>query len=98
MEQIHFPESHDALYSAWQRVRYEELFFYQMLFAHRRRLNQTLPGGVAFDTIGPITKKVIAALPFQLTEGQKTVLHEIRSDLQGRTAHAAALAGRSRLG
>lgn len=82
VEQIHFPETFAQLQSAWQRVRYEELFFYQMLFAYRRRLNQTLPGGIAFDTIGPITKKVLAALPFQLTEGQKDVLKDIRSDLQ----------------
>jgi ATP-dependent DNA helicase RecG len=82
IEQIHFPESWTQLQAGWQRVRYEELFFYQMLFALRRRLNATLPGGVAFDTIGPITKKILAALPFELTEGQKQVLHEIRNDLQ----------------
>jgi ATP-dependent DNA helicase RecG len=82
IEQIHFPASYGQLQAAWQRVRYEELFFYQMLFAYRRRLNETLPGGIAFDIIGPITKKVLAALPFQLTEGQKDVLKDIRADLQ----------------
>ncbi len=82
LEQIHQPESWAQLQAGWQRVRYEELFFYQMLFARRRRLNQTLPGGVAFETVGPMTKKVLQALPFQLTEGQKQVLHEIRGDLQ----------------
>ena len=82
IEQIHFPENWKQLQAGWQRVRYEELFFYQMLFAYRRRLNETLPGGVAFETIGPITKKILEALPFKLTEGQKQVLHEIRTDLQ----------------
>ncbi|RPH96103.1 ATP-dependent DNA helicase RecG [candidate division KSB1 bacterium] len=82
-EQIHFPSDYEHLQAAWQRVRYEELFFYQMLFAYRRRLNRITPGGIAFDTVGPITKKVLKALPFELTEGQKKVLHEIRSDLQG---------------
>jgi ATP-dependent DNA helicase RecG len=82
IEQIHYPENWVQLQAAWQRIRYEELFFYQMLFARRRRLNATIPGGVAFETIGPITKKILEALPFKLTEGQKQVLHEIRTDLQ----------------
>ena len=82
MEQIHFPVDQQQLAAAWARVRYEELFFYQLLFALRRHYNQIEPGGLAFDRIGPITKKILAALPFQLTEGQKTVLHEIRADLE----------------
>jgi ATP-dependent DNA helicase RecG len=81
-EQIHFPDSYEQLQAAWQRVRYEELFFYQLLFAYRRRLNRITPGGIAFETVGPITKKALHALPFELTEGQKVVLKEIRADLQ----------------
>jgi ATP-dependent DNA helicase RecG len=81
-EQIHFPASYELLQAAWQRVRFEELFFYQLLFAYRRRLNRITPCGIAFETVGPITKKALHALPFELTEGQKQVLHEIRSDLQ----------------
>ncbi|MFZ5434591.1 MAG: ATP-dependent DNA helicase RecG [Calditrichota bacterium] len=82
LSQIHFPDSWEQLQAAWQRVRYEELFFYQLLFAYRRYLNRSAPGGVAFETIGPITRKVLDALPFQLTEGQRSVLHEIRQDLE----------------
>jgi len=81
-EQIHFPASYEQLQAAWQRVRYEELFFYQLLFAYRRRLNRVTPGGLAFETVGPVTKKALHALPFELTEGQKQVLREIRTDLQ----------------
>lgn len=81
-EQIHFPATYEQLQAAWQRIRYEELFFYQLLFAYRRRLNQMTPGGVAFETVGPLTKKTLHALPFDLTEGQKQVLKEIRADLQ----------------
>ncbi len=82
LEQIHFPADYNQLFAAWNRVRYEELFFYQLLFALRRYHNRVEPGGVRFDHIGPITKKILAALPFELTEGQKAVLHEIRSDLE----------------
>ena len=82
LEQIHFPADQNLLFAAWNRVRYEELFFYQLLFALRRHHNQIEPGGAVFDRIGPITKKILAALPFELTDGQKQVLHEIRADLE----------------
>ncbi|MBU0507521.1 ATP-dependent DNA helicase RecG [bacterium] len=81
-EQIHFPDSWESLQAAWQRVRFEELFFYQLLFAYRRHLNSSAPGGVAFENIGPITRTVLKALPFELTQGQRQVLHEIRTDLE----------------
>ncbi len=81
-ERIHFPESQNDLYAAWQRIRYEELFFYQLLFAYRRYFNRQQAGGVAFEHVGPLTKKVLDALPFKLTDGQREVLTEIRKDLQ----------------
>ncbi len=42
-----------------------------------------MPGVSAFENIGPITRKVLDALPFPLTEGQKEVLKEVRTDLSG---------------
>lgn len=82
LQQIHYPESREQLDQAWRRVRYEELFTNQLLFAYRRRMNAMAAGGKAFDNIGPITKKVLQALPFRLTEGQRNVLAEIRKDLE----------------
>jgi ATP-dependent DNA helicase RecG len=84
VHQIHFPDSHEQLQKAWQRVRYDELFFLQLLFAYRRHLNRATAGGVSFDSIGPITKGVLDSLPFALTEGQRQVLSEIRVDLESK--------------
>lgn len=81
--QIHFPETAELLARAWRRVRYEELLFHQLLFALRKHYNKVLPGVGPFDNIGHITRKVLDALPFPLTEGQKEVLSEIRQDLTG---------------
>ncbi len=81
MFQVHFPDSPDLLAKAWRRVRFEELFFHQLLFALRKHYNKVLPGVGPFDNIGPITRKVLDALPFPLTNGQKEVLTEIRQDL-----------------
>ncbi len=82
LRQIHSPDSTAELNSAWKRVRYEELFMQQLLFAMLREKNRTSPGNATFDHIGPLTRKTLDALPFQLTEGQKQVLSEIRHDLQ----------------
>jgi ATP-dependent DNA helicase RecG len=79
--QVHAPDSPDLLGKAWRRIRYEELFFYQLLFAHRRHFNRIVSSVGAFENIGLITRKVLDALPFSLTEGQKSVLTEIRADL-----------------
>ncbi len=79
--QIHSPDSEHQLRAAWNRIRYEELFMQQLLFALRRFRNETASGGVAFDRIGPQTRKVLDLLPFQLTDGQKAVLSEIKQDL-----------------
>lgn len=82
LEELHFPSSRNELFSAWQRVRYEELFFYQLLFAMRRHYNKLRAGSTGFENIGPLTREVLHSLPFELTEGQKQVLSEIRSDLE----------------
>lgn len=81
LTQVHFPDAPDTLSKAWRRIRYEELLFHQILFALRKHYNKVLPGVGPFDNIGPITRKVLDALPFPLTEGQKEVLTEIRQDL-----------------
>jgi ATP-dependent DNA helicase RecG len=80
-QQIHFPDASDLLAKAWRRIRYEELLFHQLLFALRKHYNKVLPGVGPFDNIGPITRKVLDALPFPLTNGQKEVLTEVRQDL-----------------
>jgi ATP-dependent DNA helicase RecG len=79
---VHFPEDDESLHAGWNRMKYEELFFFQLLFALRRRAVKTAERAMPFETVGEVTRKVLAALPFKLTEGQTAVLHEIRQDLQ----------------
>jgi ATP-dependent DNA helicase RecG len=90
---IHFPEDDNSLRGGWNRIKYEELFFFQLLFALRRRAVRAPERGLAFEKVGEITRKVLAALPFKLTEGQKAVLHEIRQDLQSPVAMQRLLQG-----
>ncbi len=90
---IHFPQDEDALASGWNRIKYEELFFFQLLFALRRRAVKAPERGLPFETVGAVTRKVLKSLPFELTEGQKDVLHEIREDLQSPVAMQRLLQG-----
>lgn len=79
---LHFPKDDESLRAGWNRIKYEELFFFQLLFALRRRAAKAPERALPFENVGEITRKVLAALPFKLTEGQTAVLREIREDLQ----------------
>ena len=65
-----------------QRLAYDELLANQLaLLLIRARLKT--PVGRRVASPGRLKAKAIAALPFALTEGQKTVLAEIEADMAG---------------
>ncbi|MDZ7315698.1 MAG: ATP-dependent DNA helicase RecG [candidate division KSB1 bacterium] len=82
LRQVHLPNSFESLQCALRRLKFDELFFLQLLLALRRRRYAVQGGGTAFTHIGEKVKALSAALPFELTEAQKRVLHEIRADLR----------------
>lgn len=90
---IHFPEDEEALTRGWNRIKYEELFFFQLLFALRRRAVKAPERALPFENVGEVTRKVLSSLPFELTEGQRDVLHEVRQDLQSPMAMQRLLQG-----
>jgi ATP-dependent DNA helicase RecG len=82
LENIHFPRDHAALARAQRRLKFDELFFLELMIAYRkRRLGVTGPG-IAFERVGEKTRQLVERLPFQLTEAQKRVLREIREDMR----------------
>lgn len=80
--QIHFPLTHDSLHKAQERIKFEELFFLQLLMAYRKSQIHATQKGIVFEKIGDKTKELIDQLPFQLTEAQKNVMREIRADMK----------------
>lgn len=77
---IHFPKSRDELRAAITRLRYEELFFFQLylaiVFGRRKK-----EAGPKFDPPGELTRRFIEeVLPFELTNAQKKVIGEIAQD------------------
>jgi ATP-dependent DNA helicase RecG len=82
LTQIHFPYSDEKLQRARQRLKFDELFFFELLMATRRRALEKYVRGVEFKEVGTRTWQLVEQLPFQLTEAQKRVLREIRADMR----------------
>ncbi len=77
---IHFAPDPDALSTAIRRLKFDEHFFLQLLMALRQSLTAKR-GGLKMAETGPYVKKIFNSLSFELTEAQKRVLVEIRSDM-----------------
>jgi ATP-dependent DNA helicase RecG len=79
---IHFPKSQELLAKAQFRLKFEELFYLQMQLIAKNMLHKQKIKGFPFDQVGELFKDFYAnKLPFELTNAQKRVIKEIRSDL-----------------
>ena len=80
---IHFPKNIQELTAAQQRLKYEELFFIQLKLLRYKMKRTQLVNGIQFEQIGPLFNSFYQHnLPFDLTNAQKRVLKEIRSDMK----------------
>ena len=79
---IHYPKSLDELQHAQVRLKFEELFYVQLNILryasdHRRKYR-----GYVFQRVGQIFNTFYQNnLPFDLTNAQKRVMHELRDDM-----------------
>lgn len=80
--QVHFPDDKDALRSARKRLKFDELFYLELMLAYRRQKIDRSEKGIEFTKVGERTRKLIEALPFELTGAQKRVVKEIREDMK----------------
>ena len=82
IENIHFPKNFHFLGSAKQRLKFDELFYLELMVAFRKQQVENVHGGIRFDKVGDKVKELIDNLPFELTGAQKKVMHEIRADMK----------------
>ena len=94
LKELQFPSRAEAFRSAHapanveeaergrKRLKFEELLLLQLkLLRQKRAQTQDIPG-VRFDRVGDLFNAYYAKyIPFELTEAQKRVMREIRSDL-----------------
>jgi len=79
---IHFPQNQEALSKAKFRLKFEELFYIQLQLILKNLINKKKIKGLPFDKVGDHFNNFYKHhLPFELTNAQKRVLKEIRSDL-----------------
>lgn len=82
MFNIHFPKSTELLAKAQFRLKFEELFYVQLQLISKKLLRKQKIKGYNFDKVGTIFNDFYTNhLPFELTNAQKRVIKEIRTDL-----------------
>jgi ATP-dependent DNA helicase RecG len=89
---IHFPQDWQSLSAAREHLVLAEFFAMQMLIASRRA-ESAVRIGAAHCGRGELLDKLLAALPFNLTDAQRKVIAEIRRDLAATRAMNRLLQG-----
>lgn len=80
---IHFPENHNERKRALERFKFEELFLFQLSMEKIHYTIEERKSGHIFNQVGTYTSKYFnELLPFNLTEGQKSSLSDIKKDVR----------------
>ncbi len=78
---LHFPANPEQLRAASDRIKFEELLLLQLHILRQKQLHQERVQGWALPEVGTHFRKFYSEnLPFELTDAQKRVVKEIRTD------------------
>lgn len=80
LQQIHFPDSQQALYEARRRLIFDELFLLQLGMQRKRSEWRSQPG-IPLQAPDEAIQPFYDALPFTLTSAQQRVIAEIMADM-----------------
>ncbi|MCF7802406.1 MAG: ATP-dependent DNA helicase RecG [Candidatus Marinimicrobia bacterium] len=81
LEQAHFPDSLSHLNAGRDRLKFDELFFMQLLLAIRSSAVVRKTKRNQYEQPGDILDSQYKLLPYDLTDAQKRVVREIWNDL-----------------
>ena len=91
---IHFPKNFKQFEEADRRLKFEEAFFFQLGYGLKKLHQKTKSFGNPFPIVGDhFTNFYNNNLPFELTNAQKRVLKEIRTDMKRSTQMNRLLQG-----
>ncbi len=82
LRHIHQPTSRSQWWNAQQRLRFDEAFVLQTIFARRRRAFDDEPAVARPRVPGGLVDRFVDRLPFELTHGQHMVIDAINRDLE----------------
>ncbi len=91
---IHFPKNFRQFEEADRRLKFEEAFFFQLGYGLKKLHQKTKSFGNPFPIVGDYFNNFYENnLPFELTNAQKRVLKEIRTDMKRSTQMNRLLQG-----
>jgi ATP-dependent DNA helicase RecG len=83
LKAIHFPPDEQLLHGVQQGIKFEDFFWFQLDLVKRKLNRQEDYRGYVFEAVGDQFNRFFhEILPFELTNAQKKVLKEIRTDLK----------------
>ncbi len=78
---VHFPRSPGELQEGIRRLKYQELFLFELGLALKRRSVREEADGIAFNVKSTLARRLVDTLPFALTRAQVRVIREIAADM-----------------
>lgn len=88
LRMIHFPEALNEPDTALERFKFEELFLFELAMGRIRQLHFEEKQGPVFTPAGSLVRSFLEQLPFRLTDGQRSSLHEIADEVRsGKQMH-----------
>jgi ATP-dependent DNA helicase RecG len=79
---VHSPKGDQELNESLRRLKYDELFYFQLKLALKRRLVKNDTKGIAFSVESKLARRLVDSLPFELTKAQIRVINEIAGDMK----------------
>jgi ATP-dependent DNA helicase RecG len=77
---VHFPKNRTELEQARARLKFDELFWIQLMLARFRKKREAAPGPVLGD-LGPLGRRFVSeVLPFVLTGDQEAAIRDVVRD------------------
>ena len=92
MHEMHFPTDKDALVRARKRLVFEEFFLFILMLRRMKEDNHALPNTCQMIETAD-TVRLLEALPYRLTNAQRRVWEEIKSDLAGNAVMSRLIQG-----
>jgi len=81
LRELHVPTSLAHIDRARYRMKYEELFVFELLLAARRQSRRSPEAGISMQAKSAHARSLIESLPYSLTNAQKRVIREIVADM-----------------
>ena len=81
LRELHQPRSLEHVTRATYRMKYEELFMFELQLGVRRTKQKSPSTGLKFTAKSPLARTLVESLPYELTAAQRRVIHEIVEDM-----------------